>query len=400
MAFSEGRRFVRAVLAAGLLAMGSAAHAAPVPAARPLPPEPDPKPIPGEHVFDLAYSPDRTLLAVVDGDLWGGSRPRKVRSRLTLFDAATHKVIRRLSEPDDVPEPFRRVRFAPDGKSLYLLCFQGPVYTCELPAGVPRKRFDADSGQLDGFALSPDGKQFATTHVEVKVGRPRLGQRRHAMWDASTFKLICDIRSELKLGVCAFTPDGKAVAFGSEPDGGAGVVEFDPRTGAELRRAEFTSRTPEAKPVASPAVYSPDGGWLVLCGGESVPVNKVQSIMRGYLRVWDRTTGAVRELGDGRNDYFRGAALSTDGKRLYGGTRGATEHTDGGRARWNVGEVHCWDTTTWKELWSAETAGGVAEHLAVTPSGRRLWVADRRGLWLLDADTGKPHGGLIETRQD
>jgi len=122
--------------------------------------------------------------------------------------------------------------------------------------------------------------------------------------------------------------------------------------------------------------------------------------MKGYLRIWDRRTGAVRTLGDGRLDYYRTAAISADGKRLYGGTRGVAQRVDSLGTRWQAGEVHCWDTTTWKELWSTEMDGGEPQQIAETPSGRRLWVADEHGLWLLDADTGKGHGILIQTRKD
>src|SRR5438132_7155527 len=110
------------------------ATAAPIPAGLPLQPEPDPKPIPGEYVFDMVYSPDRKLLAVAEGNISFDKLTRPVRSRLTIFNAATHAIVRQVSEPDDVAEPFRGVRFSPDGKIIYLRClFTGSVYTCDLP---------------------------------------------------------------------------------------------------------------------------------------------------------------------------------------------------------------------------------------------------------------------------
>lgn len=387
-----------ASVAAATLAMASlnpVAIAAPVPAGGLPRPEVDPKPIPGEHVFQLAYSPNRKLLAVVDGNNSFDKLKQPVRSRLTLFDAATHAIVRQVSEPNDVPEPFRGVQFAPNGTFLYLRSFEGPVYTCDLPKGEVRKRLDPRSGHLFELTVSPDGKSFATGHLNSLAD-----VRRRAIWDASSFKLIRDIKSDTELSIGGvFAPDGKAIAFGYDEKGVGGVMEIDPRSGAEIRRTPFTTRSAGAKTIASPSQYSPDGKWLVLCGGEGIPMGRSLH-MKGYLRIWDRRTGAVRTLGDGRLDYYRTAAISADGKRLYGGTRGVAQRVDSLGTRWQAGEVHCWDTTTWKELWSTEMDGGEPQQIAETPSGRRLWVADEHGLWLLDADTGKGHGILIQTRKD
>jgi WD40 repeat protein len=201
-----------------------------------------------------------------------------------------------------------------------------------------------------------------------------------------------------------FAPDGKALAVNYKSKTGNGIVELDSKTGVELRKTTLSTIDPTATLVASPAVYSPDGKWLVVGGGEAVPIGPNSSRLVGYLRVWERDTGKIRTLGDGSShDYFRTVALSPDGKRLFAGTRGANEHTEirnKRRVTWQVGVVHCWDTTTWKELWSIETPGGVPTRLTIAPSGRRLWVADLLGLSMIDADNGKTRGQLIESKLD
>jgi len=385
---------VSAAAPAGPVAPASAAPvaAAPLPPDRPLPPEPDPAPTPGEYVWDLAYAPDRKTLAVLDGPVLLNGNAQTDR-RLTLFDAATHRVVRRVADPAGVIDAYRKVRFAPDGRLVYLASLAGAVHTCDPRTGEVRKRFDAESGLLFGFALSPDGRRFATYH------RRGGGPARHAVWDAGTFKLARELAPALGLsGEGVFAPDGKSVAFGFEAKGVVGAVELDPGSGAEVRKVVFAARVPGAKPVAWPAAFSPDGRWVALAGGEAVPVGAGASELRGYVRVWDRQTGVVREVGDGPNDYVRALAVSADGRRLYAATLAATEVRDGRGARWQAGKVQCWDTATWREVWAVETRGGGPTRLAPTPSGRRLWVADRAGLWLLDADTGAPRGGLIESR--
>src|SRR5205085_7623421 len=109
-----------------------------------------------------------------------------------------------------------------------------------------------------------------------------------------------------------FAPDGKAVAVGYETKDGRGVVELDPKTGAKIRKVAFKTVAAGATPVASPAFYTSDGKWLIMDGGEAVPIGQGASRLVGYLRVWERDTGVIRTLGDGPGDYFRTIALSPD----------------------------------------------------------------------------------------
>jgi RNA polymerase sigma factor (sigma-70 family) len=381
------------------VAAGSAT-AAPVPPPRSLQPEPDPKPKPGNDVVAVEYSPDRKLLAVLETVRYRNEPQRLSTSVLTFLDASTYEVVKKLTQPDDLPESIQDIRFAPTAKLAYLICQEGAFYTLDLASCAVRKRFDADSGLLCHFSLSHDGKRFATYHLEAIVGRPRVGQMRQAVWDADTFRLIRDLQTaELQMdSKPLFSPDGKAIAVHYESKNGRGIVEFDPKTGVELRKTALSTVNPTATLVASPAVYSPDGKWLVMGGGEAVPMIQGGSHLVGYLRVWERNAGAVRTLGDGSShDYFRTVALSPDGKRLFAGTKGANQHIEN-RVSWQVGEVHCWDTTTWKELWSVEIPGGTPTRLTVAPSGRRLWVADFKGLSMLDADNGMTRGRLIESQ--
>jgi WD40 repeat protein len=403
----DRRRFLRATaLGLPFLTDLPPVFAAPPPRVNPQEPAADPEPQPGGTVFDVEYSPDGKLLAVVDGDGGPANDPnrRKPVHRLTLFDTATYKVSRRLTVPADVPEPFHSVRFAPDGKTVNVLSYRAGIFTCDLQTGVIRRVFNDDSrGLFSGFALSPDGTTAATHQYEGRVGRPRIGQSRHALWKANTFELVLEFRTQVTLdGGFVYAPDGKALA--TSYDGPKrGVVELDPATGKELRRLELKASGPGIVPIGWVSAYSPDGKWLVIAGGEGIPVRGGLKMV-GYLRVWDRVTGTVRNLGHGALDYFRVVALSRDGTRLFGATESTAKRTGvvrGGRASWQAGWVCCWDTATWKELWDVEVDGGDVEVMAVSPDGRWLWAADRHdGLRRLDAATGKRRGGLIYTLPD
>lgn len=392
--------FIRKVfLSSGLsVSLAVCALAAPMPAGPSAQPEPDPKALPastpGNQVVSVAYSPDGKLLAVVEANLLLGS---KNTSRLMVFDSKTYALIRQVDGPANETEAIpalRGVRFFPDGKSLVLTYHGGSLYTCDLATWTIRKPIKDSASILLNLSMSPDGKLLSISHY------PRQGgQIRNAIWDSKTFKPLRDIKLDVELpygGI--FSPGGEALAFGYTGRE-AGVVEIDPLSGKEVRRIALKARTPGAKPVATPVKYTPDSKWLVMGGGEAIPVRANASALRGYLRVWNRETGEVRTQGDGKNDYFRTVTLSPDGKRIYGGTNSdVTNQTN--RMSWKAGEVCCWDTDTGREIWSTKLDAGAPEKLVVAPSGLRLWVADAHGLWMLDAETGKSCGQLIQTSRE
>lgn len=375
--------------------------AAPVPIARAIPAEPLPnKTSPGEIVLSVAYSPDRRILAVVDVNI-SGKATRENHCRVTLYDAANYAVVRTIQEPADVPERFRQVAFAPDGKRLHIMAEKGAVYAVDLPVGQPKKWFDADGAFVFNLSFTRDGKRFLVGQYDCLNWSSRPGHSRVALRDTDSGTVVHEFLTDAKGKFRPlFSPDFRRIVAGYETENEKGVAEFDTASGKELRRSAFPRQKAGTEAEAWPVSYSPDGRLIFLAGGDTA-TGALPKRKNGHVRIWDRETGSFRSVGDGKHDYFRGLALSRDAKRLYAATRSE------GRRGSEADFVVCWDTATWKEVWSSELEVNGASRwpqapslLVLAPSGKRLWVADWFGLHMLDAESGKRLGTLVESKHD
>src|SRR5205085_5374413 len=162
---------------------------------------------------------------------------------------------------------------------------------------------------------------------------------------AATLKQVRDFPAEPKLGGWfEFAPDGKTVVIpyrtGDNPLAWtAGLIEYDLESGREVRRCSVPNIVPGAHPALGRLVFAPDGNRLFISSGNAVPSGPNSFQCVGYLRVWDRATGKVSQLPPHNpNDYFGALTFSPDGKRVYVGSGGYVERTDG-RARWRASRV-------------------------------------------------------------
>jgi DNA-binding beta-propeller fold protein YncE len=285
-------------------------------------------------------------------------------------------------------------------------------------------RLDPGAGYPYGFALSPDGKTLA---VYLELPRPDPAKRpfslpanptsRVALYDAATFAHLRDLKADVRLGhALAFAPDGKALGVAyNATDGGkpiAGVVEFDPATGKELRRCSYPAKEKDGIPRLNRIVYAPDGKRVVFVGGTGNPVPNGLRIV-GAVCYWDRSGPRVSITWvEGESGEFTAGLFSPDGRRFYLGSRGPTQRTgdvqvDGrpSRAFWHASKAQCWDTTGagwWFQdiLWSADGEHTDVSAMALDPTGTRLLMADNAGVWVFDAATGQRRGGLIRTKRE
>jgi WD40 repeat protein len=269
-----------------------------------------------------------------------------------------------------------RVAFSPDGKKA--IATGGAVIWYDLETGVETNRVMELQYARNGFALSPDGKHFATGHQHdaiVRLGDVASGAevrefRGHTagvfavafspdgkqlvtgsadqtirLWEVATGKELRqfdDVKHEIRWA--SFSPDGKLVATGSWVAGANLVRLWDPATGKEVRRL------PGHDAGVTAVLFTPDGKRLVSTG------------MDGKVIVWDVETGKeVRRMTHSGGIY--GAALSPDGKRLL-------------TAGWGDRLVRLWVLETGKELRRLDGHPGRVLGVAFSPDGKRALSSD------------------------
>jgi WD40 repeat protein/tRNA A-37 threonylcarbamoyl transferase component Bud32 len=310
----------------------------------------------------------------------------------------------------------------------------------------PVRLWDADTGRevlalkdfpcvIDLAALSPDGRRILTLssgHIVTRYAKPgdktfrandgRLAPREGNVrlphvWDASTGKLLCVLRSPVANAECAsavWSPDGRWVAVpdhGTVCDAATGEPVF-PLRGEATDTAVFspdgrylvgyTRHFLDRQTVANlwdlktgvdavarltghegsilSAVFSPDSRWLVTTSADHT------------ARVWDVAAGRERFVLRGHLRPVWSAAFSPDGHQLV------TASDD-----WTA---RVWETATGKEWLVLRGHGGPVGSATFSPDGRHVLTASADGtarLWPADplevASARKPRELTTEERR-
>ena len=244
------------------------------------------------------------------------------------------------------------------------------------------------SGEIQGVAISPDGRRVLTG-----------GNDGARLWDVATGREVrrfLDTTDVLNhVSAVAFSPDGDMALTAS----GFQAILWDIATGREVRR--FRGHTNYIESLA----FSSDGSRLVTAS------------MDDTARLWDVATGREIRRFEGHTSTVLRVAFSSDGQRLVTGSLDKTarlwdiatgrelrrfeghieevpavaiSHDGGWVVTADANTVRLWDSTTGKELRQFENSAGVVS-LAITPDDRTIvgGVHLQSEIRLWDAGTGK-----------
>jgi WD40 repeat protein len=291
-----------------------------------------------EPITDIAFSPDGRLIAAAEGP---GSP-----SKVSIFDVRTGRQVRRIAPPD------------PDGVSV----------TC--------------------LAFSPDGAKLAWGEPDGHV----------ALWDRAGDRLLDrGRRHDGTVNAVAFSPDGRLLASGGS-DGAvqvrpverpAGIAGKDGRSGRRIR--DRTLRDPNSCIMS--LSFTPDGTRLI-----------AGAIPQASIIVWRLSDGQVQRRITGTH-ATRGLTKSSSGPRFVAAMPDGRRILSAGqstvpRSRTRIAfgyptvpvtEIRSWDIETGErglDLFDDEHAG--YGHVALSPDGRLIAVADFDVIRILDAETGRP----------
>jgi WD40 repeat protein len=182
----------------------------------------------GQSIHDAAISPDGHTLALglsnsVAVDLYPPYAPRPQPGNVWLWKLPEGSPIRRFHGDPNETATVWAVAFSPDGRSL--------AVGSSVNEGVDEhqlRMWNAETGDLvwayqTGFKVNiqsisfhPSGRIFATSSYPTLV----------RIWDAGSPKLLREISAPGRLlGVVAYSPDGRKLAYGG--DGGVTITDAD-----------------------------------------------------------------------------------------------------------------------------------------------------------------------------
>jgi RNA polymerase sigma factor (sigma-70 family) len=316
----------------------------------------------------LGFAPDGKTLAILQG---GG--------KITLFDTATRKEIRRLNEPEEGARTIQfgarlPVVFSPDGKTIAMRTIEvvgapgkisTPIKFFDVASGKEIRRIvPAEEGGAMDLVFSPDGKQFAYNAANDTV-----------ISETATGKELTRLKGDRPVRF-AFTPDGKSLV--TQLNGEKTGVVWDVATGKETHRFGKPRELPKGAFVTAfsmlpPLAISSDGKRLALAS---------EGNLVSLLNLADG-----KEVHDftGHQSAVVSVQYTPDGKSVI--SRGAD------------GTVRTWDATNGKELNRTTSPAGPFASVS-SPDGRRSAVVSDDGTLKISDAAGKELASIKMAKKD
>lgn len=288
---------------------------------------------PEPEVFSSGQSTEaRGVAASSDGRWLAAAHPH---GELAIWSRAEGKRVR-FSEND--PSHCKAVVFSHDDQTL-ITCAGGSVYCLDLASGMWREVIV--EGDVDSFALSPDGNWLAAAGNEGRVLRVELDTGR---WE-ELFRQGPQVLHEVD-----FSPDGKYLLTGGD----------DERLCIwEVATRRLVCQMKAHSGVVWTAAFSPDGETIASCGADqSIRLFRTIGLL-GPERVF-----AAKKAADC-------LAFSPDSKTLIVGS-----HEDS--------SLTMWDVATWRARREGPTGGKPQHQVHALADGRILLLENDGQLALLD----------------
>ncbi len=322
--------------------------------------------------FPVAFSPDSRTFASGGPD------------RIVCWDVATGKAVRRLEAK--VQYWFTGLAFTPDGKALMWSDREGKVRVRDIEKNADRVVIEGPRWDVCSVVLSPDGKIVARGTTSPTIG----------LWDVATGKeLFTEFQGHGTTAHCvAFTPDGKSLVSGGEPDDQA---LFSSRDSAQVYVWDTATwkQTRRLKVAATELSFAPDGRRMATTAySKKVSARDFATGTEAYQLQLPDTVEIRKPVfsRDGRVLVSLDWTPAPGTKDLRGGGRLVVWDAASGKQirRIPVPELNPQPSEVWFNPSS----------LAVTPDGRKALVGDNEGvIHLYDLDTGKQIQPLFGHKQ-
>ena len=222
-------------------------------------------------IFEIAYSPDGTLISVVSSiGIW-------------IYDAQTGEELDLLIGHTDW---VRSVSFSPDGQTLASGgSFDGTIRLWEVSTGSHLRTLTGHTDWVRSVSFSPDGQTLASGGSfdgtirlwEVSTGSHLHTLTRHTSWVYSV----------------SFSPDGQTLASGSD-DGTVLLWEFTPSATTNAK-VSFSPTTLPSPDIGQQLIFS-----LNITDGETVA---------GYQATLQFDTTALRYVSSENGNYLPAGAF-------------------------------------------------------------------------------------------
>jgi uncharacterized protein YjbI with pentapeptide repeats len=223
---------------------------------------------------DLALTPDnRRLLAL---------RSREGRATIEIHRLDLRGIERAIKLPGAPWRYAKSFALSPDGR--FVAAGYRSVHLCEIATGRDVGVFKGHKQQVLAIAFSRDGAKLATASGE----NVRPGDWGARVWDTASFRQLAHMKHHTLASCVAFSPDGKQLAVGTQPNYSEPLEYRDTRLwDLETKEARGLEYYEERSPGYEALAFSPDGRWIV-GAAHGAP-----------LVLWDARTGAfVREIGN------------------------------------------------------------------------------------------------------